>query len=158
MGNGKIYSVIDRDGVAPNSIVAYRKYASAKEHKIMKTIVRSYTPKYGGNAGWFDCQDPAGLADIQRSLGLNGGVCFYGESFPELNGQLFNTVWAAAEVSYFCSFKGKVLVNLTSNALTGDVTISQIISQVVEAHSVALPRADNDIHAGSIDLSGNLIT
>jgi hypothetical protein len=153
MGKGVFYTVEDRDGVAPANIEALKRYASVKQHKINKRMSRKYSVKYGNTL--FDCQDPAGLDDIQRSLGLKGGITVYGESLPELTNVTKNGVWADVEVVYSVTFVGKAMVGLTANE-DGSITVSQGDETSLFPLQQYLSNEDN-IHQGSIDASGVLI-
>lgn len=153
MGKGVFYTVEDRDGVAPANIEALKRYASVKQHKINKRMSRKYSVKYGNTL--FDCQDPAGLDDIQRSLGLKGGITVYGESLPELANATANGVWADVEVVYSVTFVGKAAVGLTANE-DGSITVSQ----GDESSNFPLQQYksnEDNINQGSIDGSGVLI-
>lgn len=153
MGKGVFYTVEDRDGVAPANIEALKRYASVKQHKINKRMSRKYSVKYGNTL--FDCQDPAGLDDIQRSLGLKGGITVYGESLPELTNATANGVWADVEVVYSVTFVGKAAVGLTANE-DGSITVSQ----GDESSNFPLQQYksnEDNINQGSIDGSGVLI-
>lgn len=153
MGKGVFYTVEDRDGVAPGNIEALKRYASVKQHKINKRMSRKYSVKYGNTL--FDCQDPAGLDDIQRSLGLKGGITVYGESLPELSNATKNGVWADVEVAYSVTFVGKAAVGLTANE-DGSVTVASI--DITDLFPLQQYKSNEDnIHQGSIDLSGNMI-
>jgi len=153
MGKGVFYTVEDRDGVAPANIEALKRYASVKQHKINKRMSRKYSVKYGNTL--FDCQDPAGMNDIQRSLGLKGGITVYGESLPELANTTANGVWADVEVVYSVTFVGKAAVGLTAND-DGSITVSQGDESSHFPLQQYLSNEDN-IHQGSIDPSGNRI-
>jgi len=153
MGKGVYYTVEDRDTVAPSNIEALKRYASVKQHKITARMSRKYSVKSGKML--FDCQDPAGLNDIQRAIGLKGGITVYGESFPELRNTTFNGVWADVEVAYNVTFVGKSMVSLTLND-DGSVVVSQPDPLATETLQQYLSNEDN-IHQGAIDLSGNRI-
>jgi len=153
MGKGVFYTVEDRDGVAPSNIEALKRYASVKQHKVNKRMSRKYSVKYGNTL--FDCQDPAGMNDIQRSLGLKGGITVYGESLPELKDTQKNGVWADVEVSYSVTFVGKAMVGLTANE-DGSITVAPADEANLFPLQQYLSNEDN-IHQGSVDVSGNRI-
>jgi len=153
MGKGVYYTVEDRDGPAPSNIESLKRYSSVKQHKITSRMSRKYSVKYAKN--WFDCQDPAGLTEVQRSLGLLGGITVYGESFPEITNTQFNGVWADIEVAYNVTFCGKAMIGLTLNE-DGSVLVSQPDPEATEALQQYKTNEDN-IHAGAVDLSGNTI-
>lgn len=153
MGKGVYYTVEDRDGVAPSNIEALKRYESVKQHKVTSRMSRKYSVKTGNSL--FDCQDPAGLDQIQKAIGLKGGITVYGESLPEVANTMKNGVWADVEVSYNVTFVGKALVSVAINE-DGSVTISQPDPLATETLQQYLSNEDN-IHSGAIDLSGNLI-
>lgn len=154
-GKGVFYTVEDRDGIAPGNISALKKYASVKQHKITSRVTRTYLVKYGSNNLFFDCQDPSGLQDIARSLGLNGGITVYAESLPELAGIVITAPWADVEVSYNVTFRGKSIVKLTPN-VDGSVTVGQPDPDEFET-PFWYPSTEDKLHSGAIDLSGNVI-
>ena len=157
MGSGIVYTVEDRDGSAPNSIVALKRYASVKAHSVFKTINRYYGVKYNKSNTWFDCQDPAGMLDVQRSIGLAGGITVYGESLPEYNGTIINDPWYDLEIKYFCEFKGKAQLQLSFDSETGDVVVGKQSAVPLLDFSPVTVITDANPSAGAIDASGALI-
>lgn len=156
MGTGVVYTVEDRDGIAPSNIAALKRYASVKTHSIFKTINRYYKVNYNKSNTWFDCQDPAGLLDIQRSLGLAGGITLYGESLPEYDGTIINEPWYDLEFKYYCEFKGKAQLSLSVDQDTGAVTVAKDSPSYAET-TVCGVRTDSNPSSGAVDLSGALI-
>jgi len=157
IGRGVYYTVVDRDGQVPSSISAIKKYASSKTHKMTKSATRYYSIKYDGKDQWFDCQDKTAVADVQKSLGLWGGISVYGESFPEFSNVASNDSWADLEVEYSVSFRGKALVGIVAND-DGSVTLSQPDLEELDPVTVYKAVDGSALHIGSVDLSGNLIT
>jgi len=155
MGKNVFYSVIDRDGIAPSSIPALKRYSSIKVHKNDKPMSRTYVVKYEGANGWFDCQQPQMQNAIQSNLGLDGGITFYGESFMENLNEEVNGIWADMEITYKVSFRGKSLISLKVGE-EGQVTVSQTPVGTLELPQVLLTNDDVD-HFGAIDLTGNTI-
>ena len=155
-GKQVYYSVIDRDGIAPSSITSLKKYASVRTHSMNKPMSRTYTVKYEGANGWFDCQNPALMDQIQQNLGLWGGITIYGESFLEDFAGLFNGIWADVEVTYNVLFRGKALLSIAVDVDTGNVTLSQTPTGTLEQVQILVSHDDID-HAGAVDLSGNPI-
>lgn len=153
-GKGVYYSVEDRDGMAPSSLQSLKKYSSVKVHKFTARLSRTYPVKYAPNQ-WFDCQDPAGLQEVVRSVGLNGGITVYGESFPEVKNQIVNSTWADSEITYNLVFRGKAMVQLTTQP-NGDVLVSQTIACSMEL-PVVYAGAEDVCHQGAIDINGDLI-
>ena len=154
LGKQVFYTAEDRDGIAPGNIETLKKYSSVKVHKMTKPMSRSYRVKYDGPNTWFDCQSTPAYDQVQKALGLWGGLTLYGESFPERFGQVFNSVWADLEVSYDVVFRGKALINIAV-AENGSVTLSQVALDVPD---IQVFKSGEEIpHFGSIDLSGNTI-
>jgi len=149
------YSVEDRDNNAPGNINAMKKYSSVKTHRMDRSVSRTYRVKYDGPNSWFDCQNVNSLADVQKSIGLWGGITVYGESFPERYLQVLNSVWADLEVTYQVSFRGKALVDLQYDPDSGEVTLTPL-SVDTEAPQV-FSSADEIPNFGSVDTSGNQI-
>jgi len=154
-GKGVYYTVEDRDGIAPGYIGSLNKYASVKVSKLTSRLTRRYAPQNAKNT-WFDCQDPAGLDDIQRSIGMKGGITIYAESLPEVINTLGNSVWADVEVLYNVTYRGKSMVSLSVND-DGSVTVSQELPADMEAPFVVKTQEGNITHLGAVDLSGNII-
>lgn len=154
-GKGVLYSVEDRDGPAPFSIASMKRYASIKTQSIFKTFQRSYRVNYRNANVWFDCQDPAGLNDIARSLGITGGISVYADSFPEPKNAIINDPWYDVEVRYSVVFKGKAIPTMTEDA-SGNVLVSADFP-VTEALMYAEDNTDKNPHSGAIDVSGNRI-
>lgn len=154
LGRNVFYSVEDRDGIAPSSIAALKKYSSVKTHRCDKSMSRTYNVKYSGD-GWFDCQKPQFQMEIQTNLGLDGGITFYGESLMETLNQQTNPIWADMEVTYQLSFRGKALVSIVVGK-DGEVTMSQIPVGILEDPQVFLSM-DDVPHLGAIDLVGDQI-
>lgn len=153
MGKGVYYTVEDRDGYAPSNIESLKRYASVKQHKITSRMSRKYN--VSNRKMLFDCQDPAGLDDIQRSIGLKGGITVYGESFPEVLNTKNNGVWADVEVAYNVTFVGKSAIGISVNE-DGSVSVFQPDPAATETLQQYLSNEDN-IHLGAIDLSGAMI-
>lgn len=154
-GKGVLWSVEDRDGVAPLSIASLKRYASVKTQSIYKTFQRSYRVNYRKANVWFDCQDPAGLNDVARSLGITGGITVYAESFPEPKNTIINDPWYDIEVKYYVVFKGKAIPSMTEDA-SGNVLVAADFP-VTETVMYAEENTDKNPHSGAIDLSGNRI-
>lgn len=153
-GKGVYYTVEDRDGIAPGYIGSLNKYASVKVTKLTSKLTRSYSPTNKNNV-WYDCQDPAGLDQLQRTTGMRGGITLYAESLPEVLNTLGNSVWADVEVSYDLTFRGKCLVNIISNE-DGSVTVAPVDeSQMELPFSVKIQ--EGNAHSGAVDLSGAMI-
>lgn len=152
MGKGVIYSVEDRDGIAPSNIAALKRYASVKTHSIYKTATRTYwIDKTKSN--WLDCQGLTLLPDIQKAVGYNGGITFYGESLPEVKNTLFNEPWYDLEVTYMCVFRGKATVKITQ--VGTQVTLNPTVNN--RETPVAAATVSELISVGAIDPSGNRI-
>jgi len=156
VGRGVYYTVIDRDGPVPSSISAIKKYASSKTHPMTKSARRTYRISYDGKDQWFDCQNPNAIEDVQKSLGLWGGISVYGESFPEVGNTVTNDSWGDLEVEYSLVFRGKALVGITPN-LDGSVTLAQPDLETLDPVTVFQATDGINLHLGSIDLSGNPI-
>lgn len=157
VGKNVYYSVEDRDGTLDitASIPVMKRYSSCKVHRMDRPSTRTYRVKNTGDQ-WFDCQNRNGLADIQKSIGMWGGITYYGESFPELLNQTINGVWADLEVTYVLSFRGKAMVNVAVDEETGVVTLNP--NNVVEGPPTQVFKTGDQIaNFGSIDLSGNVI-
>jgi len=155
LGRNVYYTVIDRDGTVPSQLSAIKKYASHKVHKMTSSATRSYSVKYDGPNQWLDCQDVNGLQDVQKSLGIWGGISVYGESFMEPSGTILNQPWCDVEVTYRFSFRGKSLLGVAVGQ-DGSVTLSQPDPQQLDPVTV-YPSNDEVAHYGAIDLSGNVI-
>jgi len=156
VGKAVYYSVEDRDGLAPATINTLKKYSSVRTHAIDKPMVRKYGIRYDGGASWFDCQAPDQLTDVQKALGLFGGITVYAESLPEVFTTIVNKVWADIEVTYNVTFRGKALVSIAVGD-DGAVTLSQTPLETQEAVQV-FESSDTTNRIGSIDPSGNTIT
>jgi len=156
IGRGVYYTVVDRDGQVPSSISAIKKYSSSKTHKITRPATRTYAIKYDGKDQWFDCQDKTAMPDVQKSLGLWGGISVYGESFPEFTNVAANDSWADLEVEYSVSFRGKALVGIVANE-DGSVTLKQPDEDNLDPVTVFKAVDGINLHLGSVDLSGNII-
>jgi len=153
-GKGVYYTVEDRDGIAPGYIGSMNKYASVKVTKLTSKLTRTYAPTNSKNL-WFDCQDPAGLDQISRSIGMRGGITLYAELLPEVLNTVLNSVWADVEVLYSVTYRGKAMVNLTVND-DGSVTAAPVDDATMEVpFSVKTQEGNN--HLGAIDTSGNVI-
>lgn len=155
VGKAVYYSVEDRDGIAPATITTLKKYSSVRTHAIDKTMVRKYGVKYDGSYTWFDCQAPDQLTDIQKALGIFGGITVYAESLPEVFTTLLNKPWADIEITYNVSFRGKALVNIAVGE-DGSVKLSQTPNDLLEELQV-FESNDTVPRIGSIDPSGNVI-
>jgi len=153
-GKGVYYTVEDRDGIAPGYIGSLNKYASVKVSRLTSRLTRSYSPTNKDNV-WYDCQDPAGLDQLQRTTGMRGGITLYAESLPEVSGTLTNSVWADVEVSYDVTFRGKCLVNIISND-DGSVTVAPVDDANMETPFSVKIQEGNE-HFGAVDVSGNMI-
>lgn len=153
-GKGVYYTVEDRDGIAPGYIGSMNKYASVKVTRLTSKLTRTYMPT-NAKSLWFDCQDPAGLDQISRSIGMRGGITLYAESLPEVTNAVLNSVWADVEVLYSVTYRGKAMVNLTVNE-DGSVLASPVDETNMEVpFSVKTQEGNN--HLGAVDLSGNII-
>lgn len=153
-GKGVYYTVEDRDGIAPGYIGSMNKYASVKVTRLTSKLTRSYSPS-NSKVTWYDCQDPAGLDQLQRSTGMRGGITIYAESLPEVTNAVLNSVWADVEVLYSVTYRGKAMVNLTVNE-DGSVLASAADDTNMELpFSVKTQEGNN--HFGAVDLSGNVI-
>lgn len=153
-GKGVYYTVEDRDGIAPGYIGSMNKYASVKVTRLTSRLTRSYSPS-NSKVTWYDCQDPAGLDQLQRSTGMRGGITIYAESLPEVTNAVLNSVWADVEVLYSVTYRGKAMVNLTVND-DGSVTAAPVDETNLELpFSVKTQEGNN--HFGAVDLSGNKI-
>jgi len=157
VGKAVYYTVVDRDGPVLSSVSAIKKYSSHRVHKITSTATRTFAVKYDGKDQWFDCQNINDMEDVQKSLGLWGGISVYAESLPEKLDTIINPVWADVEISYRMSFRGKALVGISVNAQDGSVTLTQPDSEDLDPVLV-LGHLDNVPHLGAIDLCGNVIT
>lgn len=155
VGKSVYYTVEDRDGLAPAVISTLKKYSSVRTHRIDKPMWRKYGVKYDSPYSWFDCQNPDQLTDVQKVLGIFGGITLYAESLPEVFTTLLNKPWADVEVSYNLTFRGKALVQIAVGE-DGAVTLSQTPSHTVEALQV-FDTNDQIPNLGSIDVSGNII-
>jgi len=154
-GRGVAYTVEDRDGIAPLSIPSLKRYASVKTHSIFKTISRSYSVNYRKANLWFDCQDPAGIHDVARSLGVAGGITVYAESFPEPKNTIINDPWYDIEVSYYVTFKGRAMPSLKVDD-NGTVSVGASFP-TTELPVSAETNTDENPSVGAIDASGNRI-
>lgn len=152
MGKGVIYSVEDRDGIAPSNIAALKRYSSVKTHSIFKPITRTYWIDRTKSM-WLDCQGLTLLSDIQKAVGYAGGITVYGESFPEVKNTLFNEPWYDIEIQYFCVFRGKATVKITQSGT--QVTLNQTV--VNKETPFAAQTVSEQVSAGAIDPSGNRI-
>lgn len=155
VGKNVFYTVEDRDGVAAASIATLKKYSSVKTHSCVKPMSRTYRVKYDGPNTWLDCQNRDVLNQITQTLGLQGGITLYGESFMENKNQILNSVWADLEVTYQLSFRGKALVGIAVGE-DGSVTLSQKPLGSLEALQV-FHSTDSIDHFGSVDVDGNTI-
>jgi len=153
-GKGVYYTVEDRDGIAPGYIGSLNKYASVKVSRLTSKLTRSYAPTNSKNL-WFDCQDPAGLDQLQRSTGMGGGITLYAESLPEVVNTVLNSVWADVEVLYSVTYRGKAMVNLTVNE-DGSVLASPLDDANMEV-PFAVKTQEGNNHQGAVDTSGNII-
>jgi len=153
-GKGVYYTVEDRDGIAPGYIGSLNKYASVKVSRLTSRLTRSYSPT-NNKSLWLDCQDQAGLGEVQRTMGMMGGITLYAESLPEVAGTLTNSVWADVEVSYDVTFRGKCLVNIIKND-DGTVTVAPVDEGNMEL-PFSVNTQEGNQHAGAVDLSGNVI-
>jgi len=156
VGKCVYYTIIDRDGTVPSSISAINKYSSRKVHKTTSSVTRSYNVNYEGKNTWFDCQNVNDMPDIQKSLGLWGGISVYAESLPEQTGTLFNLPWADVEIVYRLAFRGKSLVGVAVGD-DGTVTLKQPDLTILDPVLTFLSSDSND-HLGAVDNSGNIIT
>lgn len=154
-GKGVFYTVEDRDGIAPGYIGSLNKYASVKVTKLTSKLSRSYSVSNTKNT-WYDCQDPAGLEELQRGSGMKGGITLYAESLPEVFGTVYNSVWADVEVTYNVTFRGKCLVNIIYDPDTGVSTVAPVDTTQMEEPFAAKTQEGN-AHSGAVDLSGNMI-
>jgi len=161
VGRNVYYTLIDRDGPVPSSTSAIKKYSSFKVHKMTSVATRTYAIKYDGRDQWFDCQNTGDIEDVQKSLGLWGGITVYGESFPEprnLNNNDNPIPWADIELTYRVSFRGKALVGVavgTDDLGNEVVTLTQPPNNYPDV--VVYKNEEQVRHYGAIDLSGNLI-
>lgn len=155
-GKQVVYTVLDRDSVAPLNITTLKKYSSVKTHRMDRPFSRTYAVKYDGPNTWFNCQNQSDMGEIQKALGLFGGITCYGESFIERLNQAVNTPWADLEVTYQCSFRGKSLISVAFDQDTNSVTISQTPASISE-DVLVFESNDNIPNYGSIDNSGNVI-
>lgn len=115
VGDGRIHTIIDRDGNGPQSIQQMTRYSSYKSYSVLKPFSRTYTVKYPGDF-WLDCQKlqtQDAPFDIRNSLGLGGTITVYAENFLEDNYEAWNEPYATVIVSYNVSFQGKTQANLT---------------------------------------------
>jgi len=159
VGKNVYYSAEDRDGIAFDgqtaSVAVIKRNSSCRVHRMDRVSTRTYRVKNTGDQ-WFDCQRLDTLDQLQKAIGMWGGLTYYGESFPELRGQTLNGVWADLEVTYNISFRGKNIMNLSVDDVTGAITLNQpdvaleVPVQVFKSH-------DQIPNFGSIDLSGNVI-
>lgn len=154
-GKGVFYTVEDRDGIAPGYIGSLNKYASVKVTKLTSKLSRSYSVS-NTKSTWYDCQDPAGLEQLQRASGMRGGITLYAESLPEVFGTIYNSVWADVEVTYNVTFRGKCLVNIVYDPDTGVSTVAPVDTAQMEVPFAAKTQEGN-AHSGAVDLSGNMI-
>jgi len=158
VGKNVYYSVEDRDGIATDpvaSIAAMKRVSSCKVHRMDRPSTRSYRVKNTGDQ-WFDCQNRNSLAEVQKAIGMWGGLTYYGESFPENLNQTINGVWADLEVTYYLSFRGKAMVNIQVDENTGSVSVGTVV--IGEQPAVQVFKQHDEIeHFGSIDLSGATI-
>lgn len=153
-GKGVYYTVEDRDGIAPGYVGSMNKYASVKVTRLTSRLTRSYAPN-NTKSTWFDCQDPAGLDQLQRSIGMRGGITIYAESLPEVTNAVLNSVWADVEVLYSVTYRGKAMVNLMVNE-DGSVTAAPADDANMEV-PFAVKTQEGNSHLGAVDLSGAII-
>jgi len=111
-GDGALHICVDRDSQAPSSTAAISRYPSYMKKSIMKTWSKSYTVKWPTNV-WLDCQGPTDNTQISQTLGLGGGVTWYGENFLEDNYEIYNEPVAALELSWSVVFQGKTSASLS---------------------------------------------
>jgi len=153
-GKGVYYTVEDRDGIAPGYIGSLNKYSSVKVNKLTSRLTRSYSPTNKDNV-WYDCQDPAGLDQLQRTTGMRGGITLYAESLPEVLNTVVNSVWADVEVSYDLTFRGKCLVNIITNQ-DGSVTVAPVDDSQMEV-PFSVKTQEGNAHLGAVDTDGAMI-
>lgn len=113
IGDGKIHTCLDRDGIAPASKSAISRYSSYKAYSVLKPMVRSYSVSYPKNL-WLDTNDINGSMDKLSTLGLFGGITIYGDNFIEDNYEIFNEPVYQAEVKWDFVFQGKTNGNLSA--------------------------------------------
>jgi len=111
-GDGLWHTVVDRDGNGPNNIAALTRYPSYKKFDVKKPWTRSYSVKYPMGV-WIDCQSSP-YFELDRALGLQGGITIYGENFLEDQLEVINEPVATITVSYNIVFQGKTSASLTA--------------------------------------------
>ena len=133
VGTNFVYSVVDRDAGFPSQIPAILRYSSHKVHTKFQKITRVLTATYPKDL-WIDAQNiPITQAAIGL-MGLRGCLGIYGEGFPELAGEIFNSSWYSAKITWDVTFRGKA-INATVNETTGAVTLTQPVPADIKAFS-----------------------
>lgn len=166
-GDAMVHTVIDRDDIAPSSIARLSRYPSYKAFSMLKKWKRTYSVKWPMGV-WLDCSDPAAAnsQSILNTLGLGGGITFYGENFIEDNYEIFNEPIAQVEISYNVVFQGKTSASLSfttdeSGKVTGvtmasDTTyVSQPLTPQINVRgTIQDTRTKDEITEESIDDAG----
>lgn len=105
--NAVYYVTMDRDSVAPSSIVQLKRYKSTRVLSQLKGCRTTYSVKWP-KGFWLDTtsdREPTQNNPIANSIGLIGGITVYGENFTERAGSVSNYIWADCEVSYRVAFQ-----------------------------------------------------
>jgi len=126
-GDGSWHTCVDRDGNGPNNIASLSRYPSYRKFDAKKPWTRTYAIKYPTGV-WIDCQSAPSF-ELDRALGLQGGITVYAENFLEDQLEALNEPVASIIVSYNIVFQGKTSASLmavydASNNVVG-MTITQ---------------------------------
>lgn len=156
-GDGLWHTVIDRDSNGISNVAALSRYPSYRKFDQKKPWSRSYAVRYPTGV-WIDCQAPATF-EMDKSIGLQGGITMYAENFLEENSELFNEPVAQIEVSYNIVFQGKTshslsavrdeegnLVGMTITADNGKNNVAETPFSNIRG-SLADTRAESDLGA-----------
>lgn len=127
-GDGMWHTVVDRDSNGVSNIAALSRYPSYRKFDQKKPWSRSYSVKYPTGV-WIDCDSPASF-EMDKALGLQGGITMYAENFLEDKGEIFNEPVASIEVYYNIVFQGKTSSSIQavtdeSGKITGITLVSQ---------------------------------
>lgn len=115
VGDGRMHTVIDKDGNGPMHIQQLTRYSSYKSYSLLKPFSRTYSIKYPTDM-WLDCQKLAtqdAPFDFRNQVGLAGVMTMYAENVLEDFYEVNNQPWANVQIIYNVSFQGKTLGQLS---------------------------------------------
>lgn len=123
--SGVYFITMDRDSVAPSSIVALKRYKSTRVVSQIKGAKASYRVKWP-KSFWLDTTNdlnPTQNNTMACQIGAVGGITVYAENVTEPSGALTNHIWADCEIKFRCSFQTYNPRSMTLDPETGAVTI-----------------------------------